>query len=196
MHDDTRSKLHRGLRIGLGMALLVPLVALACGYVLAQAGYRLSVNLTPSIPQGFYLASDTVPPVLLRGQVVAFYPYSPATEHAFQQGWLKPGAAYHKRVAAVAGDTVCVGKDLTIRTVSRAGEPAAFIRVGEVATTDRQGRPLPRLLRGCQQVPVGHFLPIGDGLPNSYDGRYYGFVPIFRVHAILHPLFTWEGAAK
>lgn len=196
MPSDTRQKVLRGLRIGLMLAVLVPSLALIIGYAMAQAGYRVTVNLTPSIPQGFYLADSAVPAVLRRGQLVAFYPHSSATQYAYDQGWVKPGAAYVKAVAAVAGDTVCVGAELTIRTRSGPGQPAEFRRVGPVHENDRTGRPLPHLLRGCQQVPDGYILPIGEGLPNSYDGRYYGFIPSSEVTAVLRPLITWGGTPE
>lgn len=193
MLHERSIKLRRGLLLGVGMAVLVPALATAAGYVMSEAGYRITANLTPSIPQGLYIANSDVPRQLERGQIVAFRPHNDAARYAYLQGWMKPNSVFLKTVGGVAGDTVCVDQELTIRTASTSGVPASFIRVGPVADADRQGRPLPHVLRGCQRIPYGYFLPIGQALTNSYDGRYYGLVPASHVQAVLQALWTWKG---
>ncbi|WP_196297738.1 S26 family signal peptidase, partial [Xanthomonas albilineans] len=61
---------------------------------------------------------------------------------------------------------------------------------GTVSAIDRTGVPLPHVLQGCNRVPAGQIFTIGDGLPNSYDGRYYGFVPVSLIAGSITPLWT------
>lgn len=185
---ETKTKLRKGLKRGLIMSVAVPVLATAAAFTMAQAGYTLTANLTPSVPVGLYIANRNHGTVEL-GQLVGFYPHNDAAQHGFREGWMKPGSWYVKRVGAVAGDMVCVDKELTIRTAGQ-GAPAQFVRVGPVAQHDRTGKPLPHVLAGCQRVPAGQFLPVGDGVPNSFDGRYYGFVPVSKIEATLRPLWT------
>ncbi|WP_199924236.1 S26 family signal peptidase [Xanthomonas citri] len=46
------------------------------------------------------------------------------------------------------------------------------------------------MLSKAHRVPAGHIFTIGDGLANSYDGRYYGFVPQSVVAGSITPLWT------
>jgi signal peptidase I len=188
MKQDRKQRIRRGLKIGGALAVVGALAGGLAGWSLDRAGYTLTANLTPSVPVGLYL-SDANQQGAERGKLVTFHPHNAAAQYAFQRGWMKPGSVYVKRVAAVAGDMVCADKELTIRTQS-VGETSAFVRVGEIAETDHDGQPLPHLLSGCERVPEGYFLPVGDGLPNSYDGRYYGFVPVSAIVASLRPLWT------
>ncbi|RNK73298.1 S26 family signal peptidase, partial [Xanthomonas vasicola] len=125
-----------------------------------------------------------------RGQLIAFPPHNAAARYGFERGWMKPGSLYIKRVGAVAGDTVCVDVEVTIATPTTPGHPATFTRVGAVSATDHTGVPLPHALQGCNRVPAGHIFPVGDGLANSYDGRYYGFVPVALIVGRITPIWT------
>lgn len=185
---DQKSRFRKGVIIGLTCAILAPTLAVVVAAGMKLKGYELRANLTPSIPEGIYL-SDRNKRDAVRGVYVGFQPHNEAARHAYERGWMKPESIYMKRVGAVAGDTVCADKELTIRTAS-VGETAQFIRVGAIADSDSQGQPLPRMLSGCTRIPDGYFLPIGDGLPNSYDGRYYGFVPVSLIEATMRPLWT------
>ncbi|TAA36404.1 signal peptidase I [Pseudoxanthomonas winnipegensis] len=184
-----RSKTRKGLKIGLALALIVPLTACAAALGLSALGYTFTANLTPSIAEGIYLLNHNNR-TAERGRIVAFKPHNAAAQYGYEQGWMKPGSWYIKRVAAVAGDTVCVGSEATVATPSEPGKPATFTRIGPVADTDRTGKPLPHELKGCSRVPPGHFFPVGDGLPNSYDGRYYGFVPVSNIDGNLTAIWT------
>ena len=188
MKQDRKQRIRRGLKIGGALAVVGALAGGLAGWSLDRAGYTLTANLTPSVPVGLYL-SDANQQGAERGKLVTFHPHNAAAQYAYQRGWMKPGSVYVKRVAAVARDMVCADKELTIRTQG-VGETAAFVRVGEIAEADHDGQPLPHVLSGCSRVPEGHFLPVGDGVPNSYDGRYYGFVPVSAIEANLRPLWT------
>jgi signal peptidase I len=192
MNPADAVRLRKGLILGGLLALLAPALGMGAAVGMAQAGYTMTANLTPSIPMGLYVADHHVR-TLTRGQIVAFLPHNAAARYGVQQGWIKPGGTYIKRVAALAGDLVCVGAELTVTTMQE-GSVGTTKRIGPVALVDRSGRTLPHELRGCQRVPAGSFLPVGDGLPNSFDGRYFGFVPVLAVQARLTPVWTDAGA--
>lgn len=175
-------------------ALLVPALAIGAGAAMDHAGYRLMANLTPSVPEGIYLANRNTQ-ALRRGELVAFKPHNAAAEFGFKMGWMKPGSSYIKRVSAIAGDMVCVDAELSVVT-EEPGRPSTHRRLGPVAATDPKGTPLPHVLSGCQRVPAGHFFPVGDGVPNSFDGRYYGFVPITAIEERLSPIWTHDSTSK
>jgi signal peptidase I len=191
MKTSGDARLRKGLVLGCGLGLFAPLLGLAAAAGMARAGYTMTANLTPSVPMGLYVADHHVG-TLTRGQIVAFPPHNSAARYGVEQGWIKPGGAYIKRVAALAGDLVCVDALLTVTTMGT-GTTGTTKRIGPVARVDRTGRPLPHTLQGCSRVPVGSFLPVGDGLPNSFDGRYFGFVPVRMVQARLTPVWTDAG---
>ncbi|WDK04553.1 S26 family signal peptidase [Xanthomonas campestris] len=185
----TQKRVIKGLVIGLGFAVLAPTLGWVSARILAGLGFTVIANLSPSVAQGLYLLNRNVRSAE-RGQLVAFPPHNAAARYGFERGWMKPGSVYIKRVGAVAGDMVCVNVEVTIATPTTPGNPATFTRVGAVAATDHTGMPLPRAVRGCNRVPAGHVFPIGDGLANSYDGRYYGFLPVSLIAGRITPLWT------
>ena len=63
--------------------------------------------------------------------------------------------------------------------------------IGQIFKVDSQNRPLPRFL-GEHTIPKGYFLPIADNRPNSYDGRYFGFLKIEDIKYKLYPLITFK----
>ncbi|MFC7522187.1 signal peptidase I [Xanthomonas populi] len=169
--------------------MLAPALGCASARGLASLGYTVIANLSPSVAKGLYFLNRNTHRAE-RGQLVAFPPHNAAARYGFERGWMKPGSLYIKRVGAVAGDTVCVNTEVSIATPTTAGHPSTYRRVGAVAATDRTGVPLPHVLQGCRRVPEGHIFTIGDGLANSYDGRYYGFVPLSAVVGSITPLWT------
>ncbi|MEA9575945.1 signal peptidase I [Xanthomonas campestris] len=185
----TRKKLIKGLALGLGLAVIAPALGWASARGLASLGFTVIANLSPSVAQGLYLLNRNTHSAE-RGQLVAFSPHNAAARYGFERGWMKPGSLYIKRVGAVAGDTVCVNREVSISTPTTAGHPATYRRVGAVAATDRTGVALPHVLQGCTRVPAGHIFTIGDGLANSYDGRYYGFVPLSVIAGSITPLWA------
>jgi len=145
--------------------------------VLSTRGVRL--NLSPSVPVGFYrLAPLSVP--LARGTLVVLP--VPASIQAFHSRWvplLKP-------VAAVAGDVVCVwGETLWVWDQTAAAAPTWYGLVWQA----HEGKPLPRV-EGCHLVEDGTVF-LASTAPNSLDSRYYGAVPITTLTAHAFPLLIW-----
>jgi len=83
-----------------------------------------------------------------------------------------------KRVAAVAGDRVCAA-DHAVNIDGR--------HVADRLSADRLGRPLP-VWTGCRTLQVGELFLL-NGVPDSFDGRYFGPTPTSAVIGELVPLW-------
>ena len=145
-------------------------------------GPRLLLNLTGSLPRGVYIL--TPPTTLTPGMLVVFPPPASMAALLVTRGYLAPQTPLLKPVAAVAGDTVCVQDE------------GVFLEdhlVAPVATVDHLGRPLPRW-RGCVTLADGEVFPLSLWHPQSFDGRYFGPVPVQHLWGEAVPLLTWGGA--
>ncbi|WP_108168452.1 S26 family signal peptidase [Xanthomonas campestris] len=86
---------------------------------------------------------------------------------------MKPGSLYIKRVGAVAGDTVCVNSEVSIATPTPQGtQPPIGVWAQSLHGPNRRG--VASRLTRLHASSSGDIFTIGDGLANSYDGRYYG----------------------
>lgn len=151
-----RTKLRRcTLLLGVGIACLGLTIAL-------PPLPRLVWNASASAPIGLYAVSPGAAPK--RGDMVIAWLPAEARQLAARRRYLPSGVPLVKRVAAVAGDTICgVGKVVTVN-----GMPVARRRA-----VDAVGRPLPAW-QGCVRLgPVSVFLLMTE-TPDSFDGRYFG----------------------
>jgi type IV secretory pathway protease TraF len=85
-----------------------------------------------------------------------------------------------KRVAGLAGDRICAC-DATI-----------FVNGRALATrreADRIGRPLPRW-NGCRTLEADTVFLLMPDAPDSFDGRYFGAIPLTSIIERLAPLWT------
>lgn len=156
----------------LGVALLTYLAS----YPLPSLGY---LNVTSSAPKGLYLIAETT--VLSRGQFVIIPLPAEAADFVRTRKWHPAEQTpLLKRVGALPGDEV------------RIQEEGLFINgsyIGPVATADSEGLPLPRL-RGTFVIQPGQFLPLSP-YDKSFDGRYFGPVPIASIEHTVTPFFTY-----
>ena len=140
--------------------------------LLATRWVRL--NLSPSLPSGFYRLAPLAMPLTRGTLVVLPVPASVQPWHWWFTPLLKP-------IAAVAGETVCHRH----HTLFING--ADF---GPVYAT-AYGKPLPQIAAGCVVVPAGHVF-LASPAPRSLDGRYLGATPIATLTAQATPLLTWR----
>ena len=139
------------------------------------------LNLTDSEPIGLYRVYPADREIR-RGDLIVMAVPQEYRQYVYGRGWLPKGWPLFKHVGAIAGDIYCVtGSRLTVN-----GKP-----VGPVYAADQEGRPLPRI-KGCRQVPEGHFLPVATRIARSFDGRYMGVVKLSAILGIARPLVTWE----
>lgn len=162
----------------------IPVLAVALLSALWLAGWasgrRLVYNATDSEARGWYLAAPVTGP-LTRAQFILFPVPTHVAGLVADRGWLPSSVPRLKRVGALAGDTVCIDAVLRIRSEA----------VGPVLSADAAGRPLPVSRRGCFTVAPGHVFPIGRSRAGSFDGRYFGEIPVHAVEATAVPLWTF-----
>ena len=150
-----RKWLRRTVLLGLGIAAL--------GLTIAQPPLpRLVWNASASAPIGLYAVSPGTAPG--RGDMVSAWPPAAARQLAAHRRYLPANVPLVKRVAAVAGDTIC-GVD---RTVTVNGRAVALRRAA-----DAGGRPLPAW-QGCIRLAPGMVFLLMTETPDSFDGRYFG----------------------
>jgi type IV secretory pathway protease TraF len=120
-----------------------------------------------------YLLAAVSPP-LARGTLVVLP--VPSTV----QAWLSRWVPLLKPVAAVAGDTVCIGDE---------GLWVAGQWYGP-GYREAGGLPLPQW-HGCVRLQDGEVF-LASPVPRSLDGRYFGVTPVAALTARAVPLLTWK----
>lgn len=160
-------------------AILVVLVVVESARLLI--GPRLWLNMSRSEPIGLYIR-ETFHQPLKRGELVLMKCPPGYEKYLYGRKWLPEGWPLFKTVAGLPGDTFCVTeKQLTLN-----GK-----QIGPVSAIDSQGLSLP-VLRGCRTVRENHILAIATGLKTSFDGRYFGDVPVSLIIGTVHPVLTLE----
>jgi conjugative transfer signal peptidase TraF len=135
-------------------------------------------NATASAPLGLYRVARARK--FERGNFVLAVPAPPLAAFAARRGYLPQGVPLVKRVAAVAGDTVCARGD----TIVIDGRFAAAR-----LAADGKGRPLPSWT-GCRMLRPGEVFLLMADVPTSFDGRYFGPTPTSQMVGTLYPLWT------
>ncbi|HXP98033.1 MAG TPA: conjugative transfer signal peptidase TraF [Telmatospirillum sp.] len=159
--------------------LALTMVGLGCvGFAtLVRPAPLLLWNASASAPIGLYRVMSSGP--IQRGDMVLLRTPDSVRNLAAERGYLPLTVPLVKRVAALAGDRVCaIGDDLLIN-----GE-----WVARRLERDHLGRPLPHW-QGCHRLGDEVF-PLMAEVPTSFDGRYFGPVPISAVIGRLVPLWT------
>jgi len=134
-------------------------------------------NASASAPVGLYRRIAGPPEC---GDLVLAWLPAGARELAAERGYLPRTVPVVKRVAGLAGDTVCAEG----ATVFINGKPVA----GRLAA-DGQGRPLPAW-EGCNLLRPGEFFLLMESSPASFDGRYFGPVRRHQIIGRLVPVWT------
>lgn len=137
---------------------------------------RVTLNVTTSMPAGLYWLRPGAR--LERGTVVVFACPPAMRALVAARHYLPATFKLLKRVAAVAGDRVCLDGDRYV-----VGDQL----LSSIATHDHLGRPL-RPFLFCGLVPDGYVFVAAHG-DSSLDSRYFGPVPIFDLTPAV-PLWT------
>lgn len=140
---------------------------------------RLVWNATPSAPVGLYRVEPAI--ALLRGDFVLAWPPDAARRLAAVRGYLPANVPLVKRVAALAGDTVCRAQArVTINGIT----------VATALRADSHGRSLPHW-RGCRTLRLNRVLLLMPSVVDSFDSRYFGPIATSAIIGKLVPLWTW-----
>ena len=119
-------------------------------------------NASPSSPIGLYAIVS--PDRLSAGDMAIAWAPMWARRLAAARHYLPANVPLVKRIAAIPDDRVCA----TRRTILVNRRPAALRRL-----RDPSGRPMP-WWSGCDLLRSGEFLLLSPGVPDAFDGRYFG----------------------
>jgi conjugative transfer signal peptidase TraF len=138
-------------------------------------------NASPSVPTGLYWLSkiDALKP----GDLVAAKPPQALSRYMAKRFYLPEGLPLIKHVGALPGDTIC-----------RHGQ-VIFIDGYPVATAqvrDHLGRALP-VWQGCHRITANEVFLLNPEVDDSFDGRYFGVLPLASALGRTIPLFTKAG---
>ena len=141
---------------------------------------RLIWNATASVPIGLY----TVHPAnrLQIADLVVVRPPDALAQFLAGRGYLPDRVPMLKRVLALSGQIVCRNS----RTITVDG-----IAMGDALDRDTRGRPLP-VWQGCQRIADGEVFLMNWQSGVSFDGRYFGPLPMSTVIGRADPVWIGE----
>ena len=149
--------------------------------LLRQFGPPLCINQTPSEPVGVYRLVQHSPTDYRRGMYVIF----PVPQHlqnlVYGRGWMRAGIPFLKEIIGLAGDRVCISA-----TALQVNDHY----IGPLFASDSHGLSLPQR-PGCFVVPQNAFFAASQRLPNSFDGRYFGALPLAVLTGEARPVWTF-----
>lgn len=162
----------------IGIAFLVVVISVT---FFKYFGPPLFINETPSEPTGIYRLLVHPKEDYQRGMYVIFPVPDDLRLLVYGRGWMRDGIPFLKELLGVPGDRVCISKD-ALRINER--------YIGPVFERDSRGMPLPQHL-GCFVVPADYFFPASQHLANSFDGRYFGELPLGVILGEAKPVWTF-----
>jgi len=160
-------------------AIIVVLSAIALTVLPSVVGVpRLLLwNSSASVPIGLYRV--LAPRALHVGDVAVVMPPDPLAATLAARGSLPSGVPLIKPIAALDGQTIC-RQDLRI-TID-----GAF--VGTALAHDHRGGLLP-VWAGCRTLGPSEVFLMNPAEPDSFDGRYFGPLPVSSVIGRAAPLW-------
>jgi conjugative transfer signal peptidase TraF len=137
------------------------------------------INLSRSVPLGLY---RIIPPDDLKaGDLVILDPPQGVCSLIYNRRWLPAGWPLFKHVGALPGDTYCIlDNSLFINDT----------HIGPVLDRDSEGMAL-SYMKGCRVVEPNTFLPVSTHIKTSFDGRYFGAVPLASVKGKALPVWVF-----
>jgi len=161
------------------LAVLGAAIALTLTPIAVNFQTRLTYNPSPSAPVGFYLVEDMESSgELSRGDYVVVPTPQKFRMMAAQRHYLPLNVPLIKQVVGLPGDQIC-----------RQGE-VIYVNDKPFATAliiDNQGRSLP-VWQGCLILSEEQFFAL-MGMPDSFDGRYFGPLYVSDVVGIATPIY-------
>ena len=144
-----------------------------------KTGTCYYINLSHSVPLGLY---QVIPPDNLKtGDLVVFEPPQGARSLIYHRHWLPSGWPLMKHIGGLAGDSYSVQQN------------SFYVNnkyIGPVFARDSEGNTLP-CMEGRRTVEQKAFLPISTHIGNSFDGRYFGSVPLASIRGKAIALWTF-----
>jgi conjugative transfer signal peptidase TraF len=141
---------------------------------------RLLWNATASTPLGLYAVQPARH--LAIGDLAAVMPPERLADFLADGGYLPHGVPLLKHVTGLPGQQVC----RVNRTIQVDG-----VTLGEALDRDRHGRALPAW-NSCRRLRPGEVFLMNPAIPDSFDGRYFGPIPVRSILGRAVPLLTDE----
>ncbi len=158
-------------------------VALTLAPIFSDWQPRFIWNASASVPVGLDFSRPLG--ALNVGDLVAVAPPQDLADFLAKRSYLPRGVPLIKHVLALLGTDVC----RKAATIFVGGKP-----YGRARERDRQGRALPSW-QGCRTLVDGEIFLMNPDAPDSFDGRYFGQLPVAAITAKLTPLWT-DGPAR
>jgi conjugative transfer signal peptidase TraF len=141
---------------------------------------QLIWNASASAPIGLYrIERGGAPPV---GDLAVVMPPDELADFLDERRYLPKGLPLLKRVLALVGTTVCR---------NGAAITAYDTTWGQARERDGQGRPL-TVWQGCRTLRDGEAFFMNWDSPDSFDGRYFGPLPLSTIVGRAVPLWTTD----
>ncbi len=130
---------------------------------------RFIWNASASVQTGLYVVEPATQ--LQVDDLLVVRPPEDVAAFLADGGYLPRGVPLLKHVLAFPGQTVCrIGLTITVDSVA----------VGDARERDSRGRALP-LWQGCRVVAEGDVFLMNRQSADSFDGRYFGPLPVASV---------------
>ncbi len=173
-----RSRLHRRHQRRCAVLALGCLgLGLAGFSALTRPAPLIIYNGSASAPLGFYQVLPAVP--IRRGELVLVKTPEAVRILAAERRYLPLGVNLVKRIVALHGDRIC-----TLHNVISVDGNA----MARQLKTDSRGRPLP-CWHGCRILGPDEVFLLMKDMPDSFDSRYFGPVPVSSIIGKLTPLW-------
>jgi conjugative transfer signal peptidase TraF len=168
--------------IGRSVTLLTTIGAavVAVSTIAAKPVPRYIWNASGSVPIGLYRLHPAG--TLAVAQLVAVQSPEPLATLLADRSYLPRGIPLLKHVLALPGQTIC--RDQLVVTVDK-------IEMGEALAHDRSGRLLPTW-QGCHVIADGEVFLMNWRSADSFDGRYFGVLPMSAILGTAESLWTSE----
>lgn len=142
---------------------------------------RLMWNQTASVPIGLYHLSN---PVALKvGDLVVDRPPAALSRYMQSRHYVLAHVPLLKYVGAIADQLVC--RHGSVVSVDGLAVATALVR-------DHANRPLP-VWQGCHRLHRGDVFLLNPAAGDSFDGRYFGVLPITTIIARADPIWREHG---
>lgn len=168
---------HKRAILAAVIAVLLALVILQM--LSARVGPRYYINLSHSVPLGLYRVVS--PDRLETGELVVFELTQGARFLIYERHWLPNNWPLIKYIGAKEKDTYTIRNNMFLINDKY---------VGPVYERDSNGKALP-YIGGCHRVERNAFLPVSTHINSSFDGRYFGTVPLSAIRGKLKPVWTF-----
>jgi conjugative transfer signal peptidase TraF len=144
------------------LAVIAVSTATLAATLLWQPSPLLLWNASASSPIGLYRIGSAAG--VRAGDMVVAWPPDQARALGAERHYLPRNVPLVKRVAAIDGDRVCAAGS----TILVNGRIVARRRAA-----DPSGRPMPGWI-GCERLAAGELFLLTPGVPEAFDGRYFG----------------------